>query len=729
MAHFDQKDVRGDVTFEQANMTANLTIKFNFLTGLRSFNRIEFLIRENPSVYDHWCKHTGKTIYNMSTTHGYINENSYFVDDYVMIMGRMSVFGRSLSLYENGTCIACATILPPGDVIYANAHLHSREVGGDFTFITAKTGGDTFIHADLYHVSSAPGSHNFYISADTADHKTCQPLNQMYNPKESSGNCTKHQESNCKIGDLSSKHGTLEFVNGEVTISGVDTMLPLSGDYSIISRYVVVKRVGENRVVACAKINIAGPLDAISMFKADKNKGVYGHLKFFQQSPYHPTYVDVKLDGLAERANGYHVHQFPISDFNNPCSGSSVGGHVNTWLVDKNTSPLPSENGSLDRYEVGDLSGRYGGLRGKNSTVFTKKDANLPLYGRYTLLGRSIVLHEDKAGAPRFVCADVEPNNYKLKVSTTTTFGGNSSIGARKVKTCQWIQRNGIITRTTIVVDVPEGDTKGHIWGIHAKPIPPDGTCPGYDSTDNPLYNPRNLNGTFCDKTRPFLCKIGDISSVVGRFDLTNGKTFYSDENLPMLAGPVTILGRSLVMYKSNGSHVPLACGNIVPDAGRLAAKLTFFVQNKTYMDRTSELHQMLVDGFEFPQSQAYRINSLTTSLLQDDDDRDCFKVDFVMVDINSPPRASSYKCTLDEILESPTKMGTFKRCESNSSAINVTPSSSVAHMLSTEINATPSLAPMSSSSINVTMSSSAINVTPSVIMATALTVLIFALL
>lgn len=55
---------------------------------------------------------------------------------------------------------------------------------------------------------------------------------------------------------------------------GVDTNLPLTGDYSIVSHSVVVKRLSDNRIVACAKINVAGPLNVISKFDAKKQKGI-----------------------------------------------------------------------------------------------------------------------------------------------------------------------------------------------------------------------------------------------------------------------------------------------------------------------------------------------------------------------------------------------------------------------------------------------------------------------
>ena len=63
-------------------------------------------------------------------------------------------------------------------------------------------------------------------------------------------------------------------------MAGVVTELPLDGAFSVVGRHVVVRllsiqgNVGNlNTIEACAKINIAGPLEAISLFKASENRG------------------------------------------------------------------------------------------------------------------------------------------------------------------------------------------------------------------------------------------------------------------------------------------------------------------------------------------------------------------------------------------------------------------------------------------------------------------------
>lgn len=64
--------------------------------------------------------------------------------------------------------------------------------------------------------------------------------------------------------------------------------------------------------------------------------------------------------------------------------------------------------GTNDEYEVGDLSGKYGSFQ--NLAVFTKKvvDYNLPMFGRNSIQGRSILIHRKEKNA-RWVCSNLKP--------------------------------------------------------------------------------------------------------------------------------------------------------------------------------------------------------------------------------------------------------------------------------------------------------------------------------
>lgn len=71
--------------------------------------------------------------------------------------------------------------------------------------------------------------------------------------------------------------------------------------------------------------------------------------------------------------------------------------------------------GTDDEYEIGDLSGKYGSFL--NLTSYNKElmDYNLPLFGRNSIQGRSVVIHKLKIqdNNARWVC-----NNIKLEGAT-----------------------------------------------------------------------------------------------------------------------------------------------------------------------------------------------------------------------------------------------------------------------------------------------------------------------
>lgn len=56
--------------------------------------------------------------------------------------------------------------------------------------------------------------------------------------------------------------------------------------------------------------------------------------------------------------------------------------------------------------QVGDLSKKYGMLDGKTAVDETYLDWNLQLFGPNSVMGRSIVIHYDRTGAPRWVCTN-----------------------------------------------------------------------------------------------------------------------------------------------------------------------------------------------------------------------------------------------------------------------------------------------------------------------------------
>lgn len=84
--------------------------------------------------------------------------------------------------------------------------------------------------------------------------------------------------------------------------------------------------------------------------------------------------------------------------------------------------------GSLEMYEIGDLSGKFGFLRGKSSVRGVWTDTNLPIYGANAIVGRSVVIHRDDATGSRLTCTSIEPKGAEQLTGTIDFTSNKDSV-------------------------------------------------------------------------------------------------------------------------------------------------------------------------------------------------------------------------------------------------------------------------------------------------------------
>ena len=65
--------------------------------------------------------------------------------------------------------------------------------------------------------------------------------------------------------------------------------------------------------------------------------------------------------------------------------------------------------GTDDQYEIGDMSNKYGSFKGLTQYQGTHEDYNLPLFGKNSIILRSVVIHNPLPGNKRWVCANILP--------------------------------------------------------------------------------------------------------------------------------------------------------------------------------------------------------------------------------------------------------------------------------------------------------------------------------
>lgn len=82
--------------------------------------------------------------------------------------------------------------------------------------------------------------------------------------------------------------------------------------------------------------------------------------------------------------------------------------------------------GTDDEYEIGDLSGKYGSFLNFTSYSEEHMDYNLPLFGRNSIQGRSVVIHklkiEDKTA--RWVCNNIKLEGAAYVMKASAKFSG-----------------------------------------------------------------------------------------------------------------------------------------------------------------------------------------------------------------------------------------------------------------------------------------------------------------
>ena len=159
------------------------------------------------------------------------------------------------------------------------------------------------------------------------------------------------------------------------------------------------------------------PKTGVAKFEHD---GIRGHISIKQLSPFHPSILDVQLNGLHDIAGSFHIHQFPVPTRHSldDVTCSQTGGHFNPTNIDKSSSPSTA-SGTVDQYEVGDLSGKFGDLTGRERVAGTFVDPSLSLFGVNSVLGRSIVIHHSPVPS-RWVCTNIELENKNMITAVAT---------------------------------------------------------------------------------------------------------------------------------------------------------------------------------------------------------------------------------------------------------------------------------------------------------------------
>eukprot|EP00047_Mylnosiga_fluctuans_P003223 m.228036 g.228036 ORF g.228036 m.228036 type:complete len:170 (-) comp11683_c0_seq1:44-553(-) len=135
-------------------------------------------------------------------------------------------------------------------------------------------------------------------------------------------------------------------------------------------------------LVLLAMLASASALSAIAVIYDPSGATKIGGIITFTQNEREQTTYQGNVTGLADGQHGIHIHQY--GDFSQGCA--SAGAHLNPF---NHTHGGPQD----EIRHVGDL----GNIASSNGLAIIRgSDRELTLFGEYSIIGRSIVVHADQ---------------------------------------------------------------------------------------------------------------------------------------------------------------------------------------------------------------------------------------------------------------------------------------------------------------------------------------------
>ncbi|XP_043970458.1 xaa-Pro aminopeptidase 1 isoform X1 [Gambusia affinis] len=530
--------------------------------------------------------HDKYEIGDLSAKHMSLSGRSAFVmtftDFNLPLFGQNSIVGRSVVIHlVNGDRYACASIGYPDEVTVASATFQTPVVGKIiFTQLVNNPLSDVSIFMDLSYgdpTTTPTQNHNWHIhefpisSERDDDEGRCVTTGGHWNPFKISTTdrsyalyCKPSCPLCCEAGDLANKHTTINLdtniggVNSKHFFTDVTSWLDISG---ITGRSVVIHEAerGGPRI-SCANVTKVW-VPAASLGKWFGPGSSRGQVNFSQAVPQGPTRITVSLKNLKSLAGGYHVHILPIIvGSSNPCSNANILGHFNPLAWNTSSSPSPGA-GTVDQYEIGDISGKFGMLTGQNDFEAFFMDPNMPLTGPYSIMGRSVVVHYTNGS--RMVCANILPDTIINGHWTLAKATFNGTVTGT-ITLHQQVFPDGGSSDVTLNVDLKSSASQGipaaslFITSNHVNAT--SGSCTSVGDTFNP-FNMKLLSSS-CSLQNQLSCAVGEFSARQGNVSLT-GREVYTDSNI-QLSGDHTVVYRSLVL--TSGNNI-LGCANILPES------------------------------------------------------------------------------------------------------------------------------------------------------------------
>ncbi|KAM4023634.1 uncharacterized protein ACNLHF_026769, partial [Anomaloglossus baeobatrachus] len=291
--------------------------------------------------------------------------------------------------------------------------------------------------------------------------------------------------------------------------------------------------------------------------------GVNGSFTFSQESPFHQTHVTITLWGVRRRAAHYGVHSLAIlpqrESRQDVCTTANTGSLYNPLDITSQSTSIPSGHSS---WPIGNLSGRHGTIQGLEKVVSALVDQNLPMFGNFSIIGRSVVISDINGKA--WVCRTIQTREEHIRATVVFRKGVMGRIMFQQAL-------NDPYGDLTIYVQLSHGSnnaSRSHNWHIHNNPLRTESdNCADAGGHFNPYNVPVNQNySDQCRSQRPLWCELGDYASKhqpISFYTASPARFIFTDTS-SSLSGPNAIIGRSVVVHGPDGATTRVACANIL---------------------------------------------------------------------------------------------------------------------------------------------------------------------
>jgi hypothetical protein len=198
---------------------------------------------------------------------------------------------------------------------------------------------------------------------------------------------------------LSAKCGDLNFVEGRARNLCTDNQIGSIPRHYLFDEndpqhaLMVVIRDTDGTPLACAALEMPAPLSGRAQFRT---LTVFGDFLFWQNGPDDRTYVRAHLTGLRGRNYALRIYENAVSDSNkHPCNLTELGDVFSKTGGNFIQPGLVLTN---DAGPIGNLDALLPLEVGQESLQITSSSAFHPLFGPYTILGRTLGLFNMDTG-------------------------------------------------------------------------------------------------------------------------------------------------------------------------------------------------------------------------------------------------------------------------------------------------------------------------------------------